>query len=284
MTKQTKNADLIDNVIVLRSVYGKVGQKIMIQPCKDPRTGRYPDFVKQVDSHGDMILTDEDRSDPNRKYFIKVTDLITIEDGTTFDLKDPYQNAKWEAIKNCPLIAEDREEKDENGNYKIDGTMDWRSRNPRYGTAELYVDHPGLEAQKKVTRKQLIHKALTFIFEDDRGAEGRVLHAKLLGKYMNNMPDADVTDYLMEIAEKNPEKIINIYTGNDTSLRLLFVDAKDKKVIYLKNKLYFYADDIVLGATDDAVISWMQDPKNKKTLELIRKDVYPENYKKDSGE
>ena len=46
----------------------------------------------------------------------------------------------------------------------------------------------------------------------------------------------------------------------------------------LKNKLYLYGDNIVLGATDDAVIAWMKDPKNQKVLELIKKDTYPDYY------
>ena len=31
--------DYVDNKIILRSVYGKVGQKYTLQPCKDPVTG-----------------------------------------------------------------------------------------------------------------------------------------------------------------------------------------------------------------------------------------------------
>jgi len=50
------------NIIVLRSVFGKVGQIIYIEPCKDPKTGRYPDCVRRVNSMGDMILSDEDRN------------------------------------------------------------------------------------------------------------------------------------------------------------------------------------------------------------------------------
>jgi hypothetical protein len=34
----------------------------------------------------------------------------------------------------------------------------------------------------------------------------------------------------------------------------------------------------LLGATDDAVITWMKDPKNVKTLELIKHDTYPDLY------
>jgi hypothetical protein len=95
---------------------------------------------------------------------------------------------------------------------------------------------------------------------------------------MRAVGDNDVIDYLVSVAEANPDRINNLYTGSDTSLRLLFMEAKDKKVIYVKNKLYFYADNILLGATDDAVITWMKDPKNVKTLELIKHDTYPDLY------
>ena len=100
--------------------------------------------------------------------------------------------------------------------------------------------------------------------------------ARILGKDMSNQPIADVIDFLTRIAEKDPNKIINLYTGGDIALRLLFIEAKEKHVIYLKNKLYLYGDNIVLGATDDAALAWMKDPKNLQVLELIKKDTYPE--------
>ena len=276
----TKKSDLqISNVIILRSVYGKVGQKYYIQPCKDPKTGRLPDCVKKVNSQGDMILKDAERN--SGKYYVKETDVFTIQDGTTFNLDDDIEKAQWESIKNCPLIAPDRYAKDSNGNLLIDGTVGWNNPKPRYGIAELYIERPGYEAAQKVSRKKLIHNAASYIINDPRGAEGRVLIAKLLGKHMSNIPDADVTDYLLTISEKDPNKIIGLYTGSDTTLRLLFIEAKDKRVIYLKNKLYLYADNIVLGATDDAVITWMKDPKNSKVLELIKKDTYPDLYEDD---
>ena len=43
-----------ENYIVLRSVYGKVGIKYYIQPCKDPKTNRYPECVKPTNSLGDL--------------------------------------------------------------------------------------------------------------------------------------------------------------------------------------------------------------------------------------
>lgn len=195
-------------------------------------------------------------------------------------MEDKYQKNCWEAIKNCPFIAPSRFSKDEKGNYLIDGTMDLKSRSPRYGIAELYVDMPGVEAQNRVSRKKKIHQAAEFIINDDKGADGRLLIARMLGKHMSNIASSDVEDYLLTVAEKNPDKIIELYTGNDTTLRILFMDAVDKKVIFVKDKLYVYGDNIVLGATDDAVLAWMKDAKHSKLLELIRKDVYPDLYEK----
>lgn len=271
-----KNGDIMANVVVLRSVYGKIC-KYFMTPCRDPETGEYADCVRPVDSKGDMILTDKEKNSGN--VYIKETAVFTITDGQTFDLNKPRDKAVWDAIKYNPMIAPERWAKDNNGNYLIDGTMGWNNKRPRYGTAELYVDRPGLEAANKVRKMSTLRDALNFIYDDERGYDGRVLKARLLGKKMDGFPDADVTEFLLEQARKNPEKIIEIYTGDDISLRLLIIEAKDKKVIVYKNKLFTYGDNIVLGATDDAVLNWMKIPSNQSVLELIRKDTYPELYK-----
>lgn len=276
MAKQTKTEINLSNKIVLRSVRGKVGLKVLIQPCKDPKTGKYAECVKRVDSNNDMILSEKEINDPNRLYFIKESDVFTIVDGTTFDLDDVRDRFIWEAIQYCPLIAPDYYAKDQNGNSLINGTADWNSKQPRFGVAELYVERPGVEANRRVSRKKLKLDAETYIFNDDRGYDGRVLKARLLGHRMDHMPDADVTDYLLQVAERDPEKIINIYTGGDTAVRLLFIEARDKHIIFYKNKLYTYADNVVLGATDEAAILFLKDPKNANIYKLIKRDTYPE--------
>lgn len=278
---EIKDGDLKSNIVVLRSVFGKVGQKYFIQPQKDVQ-GRYPKCVKRVDSKGDIILTQAELELESRgeAAFIPETALFIIEDGKTFNLNDVVEAAEWEAIKNCDLIAPDRFAKNDKGEYLIDGTIDPKSKRPRYGTAELYVDRPGFEAQRRVTRRKLIVEASNYIMNDERGYEGRLLVAKVLGRDMKNQPNADVEDYLLSIAEKTPEKIINCYTGGDIQLRMLFIEAKEKGVIFKKNGLYLYGEDgnVTLGATDSAVVEWMKQSKNQKTLSLIRKDTYPEMF------
>lgn len=281
MAESKKEIDLSQK-IVLRSVRGKVGIVIKVQPCVDPETSEYADCVKKVDSNGDMILSEKEKNDPNRAYFIKETDTFEITDGTTFDLANVRQRFIWEAIQHCPLIAPDYFAKDRNGNSLINGTpgdytlKDYLNNNPRrFGVAELYIERPGVEASRRVSRKKLKHDAESYIYNDERGPEGRVLRARLLGHKMDGMADADVTDYLLQVADRDPEKIISIYTGGDSAIRLLFLEAKDKHVILYKNKLFMYAD-VVLGATDDAAVLFLKDPKNANVCKLIKQDTFPE--------
>lgn len=281
--KEIQNGDVKSNIVTLRSVWGKVGQKYFIEPQRNPRTGRFPECVKRVNSQGDIILTPEelDKESKGLAAYIKEDKVFIIQDGTTFNLDDVYEAAEWEAIKYCDLIAPDRYAKNENGDYLIDGTIDPRSPRPRYGAAELYVERPGVDSQRRVTHKKLCLQAANFIVNDERGYDGRLLVAKVLGRNMSNQPNSDVEDYLLSVADKTPEKIIDCYTGGDMNLRMLFIEAKEKHSIVKRNGLYMYGDDVILGANDTAVINWMKEPKNSKILAMLRKDTFPEMYGED---
>lgn len=272
-----QNGDIKSNIITLRSVFGKVGQKYFIQPQRNAM-GRFPDCVKRVNSQGDIILTPEEleKESKGEAAFIREDKVFVIEDGTTYNLDDVYERAIWEAIQDCPFIAKNRYAKDDNGNYLIDGTVDPKSKKPRYGVAELYVDFPGKDSEIRVSKKKLTIEASNYIINDERGYEGRVMVARVLGRNMTNQPNADVEDYLLSIAEKNPKKIIECYTGGEMSLRMLFIEALENGVIYKKDGLYLYGEEgkVVLGATDNAVINWMKQSKNAKTLAMIRKDTF----------
>lgn len=279
INKDIQNGDIKSNIVTLRSVYGKVGQKYYIQPQRDPKTGRFPSCVKRVNSQGDMILTQQEVEQEAQGLvaFIPEDKVFTIQDGITYNLDDIYQAAEWEAIKHCDLIAPDRLAKNDNGDYLIDGTVDPKAKRPRYGTAELYVERPGYESGKRVSLKKKQLEAANYIFNDERGYDGRLLVARVLGRNMSNQPNSDVEEYLLSIAEKTPDKIISAYTGGDINLQMLFIQARENNVIEKKNGLFMYGDAI-LGATDQAAVSWMKEAKNAKLLAIIRKEAYPEMF------
>ena len=88
----------------------------------------------------------------------------------------------------------------------------------------------------------------------------------------------DVEDYLMSIAERTPEKIINLYTGTDTANRLLVIDALDRKVVVKRNSLYMYGDNITLGASLDSAVEYLTSPEGVRIKDMIMRETYPELF------
>lgn len=257
-----------NKVITIRSVY-KV-KEYHFQPTKQPNGLNWP-WVKQtrigLDGRSEMVLSDAERNNPDSQYFIPEDLDVVVVDGTTFDLSDKRQENIWNAIKGHDLFVPSRDARDENGVLLIDGDA------KKYGTAELFIDVPGEESERSVSKKKLIMKAFRFVEEDS--VDGRLTKCKLLGKNMKYAPSSDVEDYLYQMAEKNPNQIIDLYTNGDTALRLLFIEARDKNIIRKKNGVFIYGET-VLGMTDDAVIAFFKIPSNKAIFEEIKDATFPQ--------
>lgn len=276
-----------NNLIVLKSAYGKTAQQTYhILPCKDPATGDFPEHVRPctVDAQGhiQMILSEKDLNDRSKgKVFIPADVPIVVQHNSTFDLNNPIDAAKWEAIKHSKLIADDRLSRDSKGNYVIDGEQVSVAANGmargRYGLADLYVEHPGVMAKTKNDFRKLVAKAVSMISEDS--LDGMIKKCRLLEKDMSHANANDVEDFLFSQAEKTPEKIINLYTGTDTANRLLIIDALEKHVVIKRDNLLIYADNIVLGASIDAAVSYLTSPTGVKIKDLIMQETYPELFK-----
>lgn len=153
-----------NKVITLRSVYGKI-KEYHFQPGKDKNGARFP-WVKPVryDSMGnsEMILSQDELNSPDRSSFIPEDEDIVVTDGTQFDLSDALQRNRWLSIADSDLIAPTRDSRDKNGDLYIDGNK------KRYGMAELYVDIPGEESERSVSKKKKITKAWTYIGQDSK--------------------------------------------------------------------------------------------------------------------
>lgn len=258
----------MNNEIIIRSVYGKVGQIYFIQPCPNPKTGKLPSCVKTVDSHGDMILSEEEvrKMNSGEVHYIKADETFEIVDGTYFNLDDVVDKAKWEAIEHCNWIAKDRFQRDEQGNPVIDGGA------KRYGVADLYVERPGEIARIRVTKKQLVFRASEHIYNDSESE--RIKKCKVLGRNLSKANPADVLDFLIEKAEKNPKQIIDLYEGEDWKMHLFILDAIDAGVIRKKDNIYSY-DDKILGGSIESTINFLRDVRFKKLVDSIKRETYP---------
>lgn len=265
-----------NKVITIRSVY-KV-KEYHFQPTKQRNGLNWP-WVKPtrigMDGRSEMVLSDAERNNPDSIYYIPEDLDIVIVDGTTFNLADPLQYNKWMAIKDHDLFAPSRDARDEEGVLLIDGDA------KKYGTAELFVDVPGEESERSVNRKKLIIKAMNLVEKDS--VDGRLTKCKLLGKNMRYAPSSDVEDYLYQMAEKNPAKVIDLYTNGDTALRLLLIEAKEKGIIKNKNGVFVYGES-VLGMTDDAVINFFKIASNNPVFEEIKRETFPQFIQKIESE
>lgn len=256
----------LDNKIIIRSAY-KI-TKGRFEPAINPMTNRYADCVRPVDSNGDIRLNEEDRK--TGRFVIAENESIELYDGKEFNLDNEMDKCWWEAIKHSKRIAGDRFERNAKGELVIDGGKN------RYGSAEFYVERPGYEAKLKNNRNREVFEAKAFIYQDT--SEGLLQKVKLLGHTMIGRPIDEVEQYLIDYAERNPEKVKDLYTGADTQLRLLLIDALDRGVIVNKGGLYQYGENIALGATDNSVVLWFKNPDNKKMFEMLKREVYPEYY------
>lgn len=267
----------MNNEIILRSVYGKVNQIYFIQPCPNPRTGRLPDCVRPVKGppgSTEMILSEEDIDQMSKglKHFVPADKVFEIVDGTVFNLDDIVDKAHWESIQYCNWIAKDRYERDAAGNLVVDGGA------KRYGVADLYVDRPGEVTTARVNKKQLIHRACDYVYNDSESS--RVKKCRVLGRDLKNAIPADVLDYLIETAEKDPQKVIQLYEGEDWKLQLFILDAIDNGVIRRNDGIYKY-DDKMIGGSMNAVIDFLKDVRYKKLVDSIKRETYPELLPRD---
>lgn len=269
------------NIIILKSAYNKTpGMVYNIEPCADS-AGKLPDCVRYVNTLGDLILSESDKEAMSKgKIFIPVNQVIKVEHGTTFDLSDPYQEALWKCIENSKLIAKKRNQKDSKGQLAIDGSYPVvdAHNNPysRYGTAELYVDHPGETAKIKNSMRELRHKAEAFILEDTQ--EHRVTMCKLFDRDMSKATPADVKDFLLDKAEKNPEKVLKYYEQTEYVARLLILTAIEKNVIQKRSDGYYYSD-LRLGSNLDLIVDQIKQKENPALIEAIKKETFPEMKK-----
>ena len=264
----------MNNEIILRSAYGKVNQTYFIQPCPNPRTGRFPDCVRLVKGDAskgptEMILSEDDidRMNRGKAHFIPADAVFEIVDGTRFDLDDPIDAAKWAAIEHCNWIAKDRFQRDAEGNLVIDGNA------RKYGVADLYVERPGEITKFKMDKKQIVFKAMQYIYEDSEAE--RIKKCRVLGRNLSTAIPADILDYLIEIAERDPRKILNLYEGEDWKMQLFILDAIDRGVIRKADGIYKY-DDKMLGGSMEATVTFLRDIRYKKLLDSIKRETYPE--------
>lgn len=254
--EQKENGAPSSQIITLRGIFKT---KHTVEPAFDSSIGWYAG-VKRISDDAKKDLT----------YYVTVGETgdkarnntsLVLEDGMQFDLSKEVDAINWEWVKHTKEVAHSFEEAQKS---KV---------------ARFYVLIEGREAKEKNASVSLRHKAVSYILNDSPvNYENRAL---LLGHDMKGENPEVVKEFLLEKADdkKGCIEVINIYESKSLNIQLLYLKAKQKGIIdATPNGAIKYGPN-VLGMSDEAAISFLQDRDNREVLSLLEKAVNPDYFK-----
>jgi hypothetical protein len=251
--EQLENGTVADKIIEIKAIYKTT--KFTVQPAFDP-SQKWWAGVKR--------LSEEQKKDMD--YFIVVGETsvdrqhlntkITLRDGLTFDLNNDIDKINWEWVKHCPQIA-------------------MSFADAQSSKALFYVHIEGRESEMRTRTVEKRFEAVKLVVED--AATNYVNRALLLGVDMETAQPGVIKDFLLEVAEKTPDKIFRVYRDKAMKVHLLYLKGKKAGIIKVdhRDNVITYASTI-LGISDESAITYLQN--NEDILMLVERDVNPSYF------
>jgi len=227
------------DIITLKSVF-KNG-KYTVQPARDKTKNWY---------HGVPRLSEDQKR--NLEYWAEPNSKLVLEDNFKFDLNDPIAEANWEWVKHLPCVAMSFEE---------------CQKTP---SAQFYVFIAGREAVKTNQIHDIKFKAIKYIMEDSPvNYENRAL---MLDNDLVGESPEEIKNVLLGIAERQPLRVIAAYEAKNSHIKLLYLKAKEKNIIELKDGVVLFGSHI-LGVNQEGALAFLQTKEHEQILKLLEKEV-----------
>jgi hypothetical protein len=251
--EQLENGTIADRVIEIKAVYKTTKQTV--QPAFDPKTKWWAGVER---------LSEEQKKE--RDYYVVVGETtsdrvhlntkITLKDGLIFDLNNPVDRVNWDWVKACPQVAMSFAE-------------------AQSSKALFYVHIEGRESEMRTRTVEKRHEAVKLVLEDP--TTNYVNRALLLNMDMEGEQPSVIKDFLLETAEKTPEKIFRIYRDKAMKIHLLYLKGKKMGLVKTdpRDNVVTYGTTI-LGISDDSAIAYLQ--SNEDILMLLEREVNPEYF------
>jgi hypothetical protein len=251
--EQLENGTIADRVIEIKAVYKTTKQTV--QPAFDPKTKWWAGVER---------LSEEQKKE--RDYYVVVGETtsdrvhlntkITLKDGLIFDLNNPVDKVNWDWVKACPQVAMSFAE-------------------AQSSKALFYVHIEGRESEMRTRTVEKRHEAVKLVLEDP--TTNYVNRALLLNMDMEGEQPSVIKDFLLETAEKTPEKIFRIYRDKAMKIHLLYLKGKKMGLVKTdpRDNVVTYGTTI-LGISDDSAIAYLQ--SNEDILMLLEREVNPEYF------
>lgn len=244
--EQLENGTVTDKIIEIKSIY-KNGVTT-VQPVRDPLSNWYKGIPR---------LSENDKRD--LKFWADPDSKFVLKEGTLLDLNREEHRVIWSWLKYQPCLAMSYEE--------------CQSR----PAAEFYVHLQNKEAQQSISRKKLKHKAEEYVMNDN--ASNYPLRVKLLGINMDGEDPVVIEDFLLGRAGSEPERVIKLYEDKKLSLRMLLLEAVEKRKIIIEPSGAYRYGTMFLGMTEESALDWMNSSENASVVRLLEEEVNPSYFK-----
>lgn len=245
----------MEELIVLRAYDSKRQTPIKVSPLED-RSGRL--FTGQGKFGYYELLTEEEKKE--LPYIIKNNTVITLESGTTLDLKDnPIDKANWKWISKHPYVAIDEE--------LGRGNKD----------AVLFVDNPERSAEIHISKDKKITMAKAKIY--GASSTKKVQLATALGHPgAASLSGNLLEDWLITKAEDMPEPITKLLDTNKSKhveALVLFEELKhfDLLIKHAGTWRFGGRDGLSVGQGGDDVSEFLRDKKNEEQVYIMSQQL-----------
>jgi len=230
-------------IITLKQIHKTAGA-FRVSPAKDPQR---PGFYLGVDK-----LSEEEKK--AKSYYVDPEKLVLkLEDGKEFNLSDEVDRLNWRWMQYIPEIKMSFEDAQKAGH-----------------DARFYVLIEDVESGKTVSRLELKNDAMNLVRSDE--PTNYASRARLLGRDMRGEKVIAQKEFLLEEADKRPARVIAVYKDDTVGIKLLVLNALDKKVIEFDSRIYSYGTT-TLGMSEDAITDFLLRTVNKPIRDLIQNDL-----------
>jgi len=200
-------------------------------------TGATPDEYESVMKH-DPFASEESYADFYRNSYIKIGAA-----GEELDLSVPAQFLKWKYLQFHPEVC-----------------VDINKLNTSHHTYIM------IDKEKEATEKLTImdYKVEAFTLVGEMTEESVKDFLILYGRNSDGVSNKEAKSLLLEYIESDPKKFITLYKDNTREYKINFKKMLKAKILERRGGVFFFGDDISLGATPEQAVENLKSPANQE--------------------
>jgi hypothetical protein len=116
-------------------------------------------------------------------------------------------------------------------------------------------------------------KAFEYIKEASQTKKVEI--CRLLGVDATTMNAKDIEDYLGDLADSTPRKVVDAFEDVLVKVKLFLYALVDKKIVTIDQHGVYQWGALILGINEASALTWLQLPANSGYVKRLRDLVYP---------